>query len=790
MPKAEEIGKFIYIEPNNLYVNNPSNAITQPYEDYSMAVDIQVEIPSRDSCGDPNSKRILYFSSDNGTISFFGGSGGGDGKQGYLTTNFTDVSATNVGKGNKECLGINSINITYDSWFFPTVTINFVDVRGASLMMPQEHAYKTELSHNTTDKTQISGGSFFKALFSFPYPVFKLTVKGFYGRSATYNLAVRDFKASFNSNTGNFECVVQFIGYMFGVYTDIPMTYLAVAPYIGRGLDSKYGSTWESEDFFYHAENDKGEEVKTTPMMTFPEFKQAIFSANTQLDKIVASTKVALDMSEVLKKRTALNEIKNTFMGLGFKKIECDKISGKYFYYCLTPKNNSELAEKVITLQQKVDKYCEANFSENDSGSLKDTLKHLFNLLKTDGNAKILIPLMRFDINDEGNLEYQKEEYFKDFSEEDKQKALNSADYHQSMFLENDNVKNIYEGEVKSALNSKIRPVYMVVFSLCTDFVEYLDKQDVGYEKQIKNFEIELKSERLKCLSEILGFYPSIKNIFDMTFAHMETFVKEFYNMLSQVRDEIDHKKRNPGNFNITSESQTDFRLFNEDNPTDATKSSEKQVPPFPLFSKEVIKDDGTKINETVGPWEFSNDNMNMPEMQFVIKLLNAAKFYSEEAKKVNEAIERAKEAQGLALPSVDKLVPVTLYDFFNLDFNPYECVATAGDKDDDRTNQIILTFFLRWLYYANTFAFNSGKEEKYFAQMEAFNLKKALPNLTENIRRTLLDGDIGTKMNKGVDLWEIRGKKTLFTIPHEGFTYDWLKTDIGSIALWPFLIK
>ena len=137
MSKAKEIGKFIYIEPNDLYGDKPSNAIPQPYEDYSMAVDLQVEIPSRDSCGDPNFKKTLYFSSDNGTISFFGGSGGGDGKQGYLTTNFTDISPMNVGKGNRETLGISSINITYDSWFFPVVTINFVDVRGASLMMPQ-----------------------------------------------------------------------------------------------------------------------------------------------------------------------------------------------------------------------------------------------------------------------------------------------------------------------------------------------------------------------------------------------------------------------------------------------------------------------------------------------------------------------------------------------------------------------------------------------------------------------------------------------------------------------------
>ena len=158
-------------------------------------------------------------------------------------------------------------------------------------MMPQEYAYRTELSNGTKEITQLSGGSFFKALFSFPYPVFKLTVKGFYGMAATYNLAVKDFKASFNSNTGNFECVAQFIGYMFGVYTDIPMTYLAVAPYIGRTIGSKYGSSWSSsKHFMYHIETKDGEELPTRRMMTFPEFKLAVASASTQLDKIVAST--------------------------------------------------------------------------------------------------------------------------------------------------------------------------------------------------------------------------------------------------------------------------------------------------------------------------------------------------------------------------------------------------------------------------------------------------------------------------------------------------------------------
>lgn len=787
MPKAQEIGKFIYIEPNNLNTDKPSNAIPQPYEDYSMAVDLQVEIPSRDSCGDPNFKKILYFSSDNGTISFFGGSGGGDGKQGYLTTNYTDVSATNVGKGNKECLGISSINITYDSWFFPTVTINFVDVRGASLMMPQEFAYRTEVSNGSKEVTQLSGGSFFKALFSFPYPVFKLTVKGFYGIAATYNLAVKDFKASFNSSTGNFECVAQFIGYMFGVYTDIPMTYLAVAPYIDRGLGQQYGPSWASSNFSYHIADSNGTEFPSRRMMTYPEFKLAVVSANTQLDKMVSSTQTALDMNEVTKKRTALAEIKDTFNGLGFRKVG-DK--NGCFYYKITEKEDSALAERVIVLQQKVEAYCDANYSANDSGSLKKTLEPLFNLITNEKDKKYLCAWKINKVVKDGSTIgiADVEGDILGAKSEDVIKAQNSIDA-KGVSLYQSIREGQYTKDVSDFLNTNknVKVAYTIAFSLCTDFNEYLDGQDKQYERKNRDFEIQLKSERLNALMQILGFYPSIKNIFDMTFAHMETFIKEYYKMLDQVREEMQQKKRNPGVFGFTSNEQTDFKIVGPDNPTDSSKQSEKQVPPFPLFVKEVIEDDGTKVNRTVGPWEFDTENMKMPEMQFVIKLLNAAKFYSEEAKRVNEAIEQAQEAQGSTLPEVDNLVPVTLYDFFNLDFNPYQCVQSAGDMDSDRTNQIILIFFLRWYYYAKTFQFNSNAEMKYFAQMEATNLKKALPNITENIRKTLFEWDITDVMAKGRNLWEIKGKKKLYSEKSkDNIKFDWLTNDDGTVRYLP----
>ena len=55
-----------------------------------------------------------------------------------LTTKYTDVSFSSPLNNTNECLGIESIDIVYNSWMYPQVTIKFIDVRGASIMTPSE----------------------------------------------------------------------------------------------------------------------------------------------------------------------------------------------------------------------------------------------------------------------------------------------------------------------------------------------------------------------------------------------------------------------------------------------------------------------------------------------------------------------------------------------------------------------------------------------------------------------------------------------------------------------------
>ena len=217
----------VYYEPNDVVFNN---------EDLCYAVKLEIEVLQR-GFGETRTFTARFVSKTK-NIDMIGGSNG------VLTTSYTDVSPFEIENGgNTESLGVETINIKYNSWYFPEVSIKFVDIRGNAVFNPKERQNDNDNNGST--------GSFFNALFMFPYPIYKLTVKGYYGKPVTYKLTVRDMKAAFNNNTGNFEINVDFIGHAYGYLVDIPMRALFLAPsidYEGLQPTSYLGSFINGED--------------------------------------------------------------------------------------------------------------------------------------------------------------------------------------------------------------------------------------------------------------------------------------------------------------------------------------------------------------------------------------------------------------------------------------------------------------------------------------------------------------------------------------------------------------
>lgn len=154
----------------------------------------------------------------------------------FLTTDWTNISSfdSQIGK-DLETFGMTSIDMSFNSGFIPQVTINFVDVRGATLF-------------------EQGSCSPYGAFFHQPWPIFELTVKGYYGNPVKYSLALKNFTTKFNPSNGNYESTAEFIGYSYAFLSDILIGYALAAPYM-EGSEEKLKAIYQKYLDYYSSRN-------------------------------------------------------------------------------------------------------------------------------------------------------------------------------------------------------------------------------------------------------------------------------------------------------------------------------------------------------------------------------------------------------------------------------------------------------------------------------------------------------------------------------------------------------
>lgn len=191
--------RLIYLEPNCSDRTIPNN------EDFSILVNLKTIRKSRTTL---INGQISSTKGSSRNIGFIDGTNiGGDRRS--LTTNYTEIGTdfTQGGENDLETLGIESIDITFDTAYTPMIKIKFIDIRGNAVLAK-------------------GNDSKYKMFFDLPFPIFDLTVKGFYGKAVTYCLHLTKWNASFNSSTGNFEIDTEFIGYTYALLTDCLLGYM------------------------------------------------------------------------------------------------------------------------------------------------------------------------------------------------------------------------------------------------------------------------------------------------------------------------------------------------------------------------------------------------------------------------------------------------------------------------------------------------------------------------------------------------------------------------------------
>lgn len=129
------------------------------------------------------------------------------------TTLYTEDLIGSNKRVNNEGFGIDSIDITMGANYNPLVTISFKDIRGATLF---------------------SGGdqSPLAVIFSFPPPLYKLKIKGAYGRFVEYDLHLVDHNSASTDSNGDYNIKCKFVGHYFGPLADMLLGYIKAAPFI------------------------------------------------------------------------------------------------------------------------------------------------------------------------------------------------------------------------------------------------------------------------------------------------------------------------------------------------------------------------------------------------------------------------------------------------------------------------------------------------------------------------------------------------------------------------------
>ncbi|MBP5725352.1 MAG: hypothetical protein J6X18_17470 [Bacteroidales bacterium] len=613
-------------------------------------------------------------------------------KEGYLTTDWTSISYQEIKNnraGSKEMLGINSIQITFDAHMYPRVTMNFTDVRGSALMEPQEQRNLDLHGNGIGDDKAVK--NFFVNFFKFPYPRFLLSVKGVYGTCVTFVLSVEDFRSTFNSDTGNFDTVVKFMGNMYGIYTDIPMNYLLIAPYIGSRTGgfakNDYWAKQTSSDgaFFYNENGQTGQPIKTLlefyseyHTMIGPDGKGFASASGVYLSELGRD---AREESFLTGSDGIITKYFDTIpanvkeggqfldgepLGLKYNFIffenDIDHVTFPMDFVCSEGEKNGFNPSVEAYRREFPDGYREV--FENDSYNVSGLWKYKDN---------VSLPTRKIDLND--SRIFGK---FGDWTEGDANILKSNLG---EGFWEGKSRAYIYSNEVK--FRAKVR-----VEGNKDDQAEKME----GAQKEIAKF-----------FGDMFGFSPTIENIMRMIFAHLDTFIHEFYNVISQISG-----TRTLGSLN-------NFPIYLTD--IESSSESSAHVPPYTAFFE---KGRDGRI-ERIYPGN-NKDTKGIAEVSFVNSIfrgIGSMQNWQEEfIKRYNEMYGESSDIDDGPIIEIN-FSATTPGDIFYKGKNPYDAFEDPNSFIVDLYNFIV--------YRAYSFCRRGNiARKKDFAKIEANNFLKS----------------------------------------------------------------
>lgn len=734
--------RIVYVEPNYLHGSSDNGVdLPVPYDDLCIAIDLIAEVKSRFSVNTQDAREavVVQWTSDSKDVSFLKGVhlDANDSNNTYLSTFFTDIEYESV-KGAQvvEGLGISSVDISFDSWYTPTVTIKFVDVRGSSVFAPNQYGAEV-------DKSQyVTSAEMYKCFFTFPYPRFRLLVKGFYGKAVTYQLAVVSFNANFNSQTGNFEAVAEFIGDKYALLTDVKFQYLIAAPY-----DTYYGKTYWNG----HVQSPEWALSDGSQMPTLLDLLKKLGNAVPEIKEKLNTDPISVENSIVSEELNLLNSIKELYQSV-VTGITAEICGEKYTDGKLVAENTKQLvfgvrsnsplnySQSFANLWQNfknaVEEY-NGNSRYADRYFTSDTVP--FGVLsKTITRNTTHQAVKAFDIHVDTNGKRRIRVINPGNSTKADKARLSTIQLNEQKTIDSDLLDDVMSAVTNASSSTSYENLF--IFDI-NGFEGELNKRIESANNKTESYRREVANYMKTVTKDTIGFMPTVYNMSKIIFAHLETFLASMYQCVDTIASQMKTGGRSLTNdFHLTLDA-TDLAY----NKNQGTKIN---LPPFPLILDHGVstkysgkQDESLYVNGWIG-----DKNPDAQE-----KLL--VEGYTKSIEKQVQYMEETRRER-LRGSSSTPMFPICASDL-RLGSCPYDFSATTDELVDETVTHLCARFFLAYLGACKTPSSSVDvKLMEQLGELEAYNFYSrgmSKSELDENFLQRIKEGSTGVQNIEGI---------------------------------------
>ena len=741
-----------------------------PLEDYCMAFQLSVVMPTKTTHGGGVTKEndiITITCTDRGNqraMSILQGTvlpGTKTPFLNFLTTAALETSIDDVKKYHpNEMFGVKSIDISYQAYMTPEITIKFTDIRAASLFGQEELAHEHNgLMNNDTE------ASFFHCFFMMPYPLFGLVVKGYYGEAVSYELMVQNFKFNLDPTTGNYEAEARFLGYTWSILSDVTFNALVAAPYCAYGGQeywNQHKTMSESEGGFV-VDGDM-------PMPTIPEIVNAfknLKEGQTKMSKfdpdVSKNEQVKNEQTELIAIHDRMVAVIEEFgNNIGSTRAIVVPINGSWKNGCVIYGNRGGSSKKttqgdwprmeaLIEGLKEIKTLCiSANYALFPTTiQLDKDVKDILNNAIDGGSTTTTI----------GKLETPSKYLLTKLKTE----ALSNITTETWGAFQKKFVDDKIWGEMATD-----EWIYAYVINL-TEWLPNLSNKIAENQKTLADTEQEIKRKMQENVAKVIGMSPTVYNITKVMFAHLETLI----HCVTLCEDSISSERT----YQSTELDNTDMVKGCDNSPTNSNRESSgstMKLCPFPEV-KITSERDGRKIVEDGWLGELSNSD-ELEEVKLVEEMVKAID-------KLKETVENTGSTYTNIDGSVGQLsvsVPVVPSDLFIT--SPIFNLAAVDKKN---ISEILGVIGLRATYVLNSVS-DIANEAKTAGKLDAINFyeqdKSGLSNIwldviTNNTKDEFVEiatkilinkeipSDVFTYTNGGNVPWHGSGKNQLIKL-------------------------